>query len=83
MFFCLKCCNYLSIICCWRKKNSSFNQYKFANQISKNSGAQVILVNNVKEIYKYLKNNLKSDEIVIGMGAGLISKWMRELKNLL
>ncbi len=65
------------------KKNSSFNQYKFANQISKNSGAQVILVNNVEEIYKYLKNNLKSDEIVIGMGAGLISKWMRELKNLL
>ncbi len=65
------------------KKNYNFNQYKFAKQISKNSNTQVILVNNVKEIYKYLKNNLKNDEIIIGMGAGLISKWIRELKHLL
>ena len=32
---------------------------------------------------KYLRKNLIKDEIVIGMGAGSISKWMYNLKNYL
>ncbi len=63
------------------KKNSKFNQIKFAKLISKFSKNQVILVNNFKELKEYFKKNLTENEIIIGMGAGTISKWMGELKN--
>ncbi len=63
------------------KKNSKFNLIKFANSISKNSRTQVIIVKNIEELINYLRKNLTHDEIVIGMGAGTISKWMVELKN--
>ena len=62
------------------KKNLKFNIAKFAELISKNSNTQVIIIKNETELHKYLKKNLISDEIVIGMGAGLISKWMAALK---
>ena len=35
------------------------------------------------ELCQYFKKNLISDEIIIGMGAGLISKWITGLKSLL
>ena len=63
------------------KKNSKFKLIKFANQISKNSKTQVIIVKNEIELSKYFKKNLISNEIIIGMGAGIISKWMKGLKN--
>ena len=47
----------------------------------KNSNTQVIIVKNEIELSKYLRKNLISNEIIIGMGAGAISKWMRGLKN--
>ena len=62
------------------KKNISFDLIKFSNLIAKNSNTQVIIVKNEVDLSKYLKKNLISDEIVIGMGAGVISKWMRGLK---
>ena len=61
-------------------KNLKFNLINFANLIAKNSKTQVIIVNNEMELTKYFKKNLISDEIIIGMGAGAISKWMRGLK---
>jgi UDP-N-acetylmuramate--alanine ligase len=64
-------------------KNSKFNLIKFAEMIAKNSKTQVILVKNEIELSKYLKKNLISDEIIIGMGAGAISKWMAGLRYLL
>ncbi len=63
------------------KKNSKFNLVKFAKLIIKNSNTQVIIVKNEIELSKYLKKNLISNEIIIGMGAGLVSKWMAGLKN--
>ena len=63
------------------KKNFNFNLLKFAKLISKNSKVQVILVKNQKELSNYLKKNLIKDEIVIGMGAGIISEWMRSLQS--
>ena len=63
------------------KKNLKFDLLKFADLIAKNSNSQVIIVKNELEISKYLKKNLISDEIIIGMGAGAISKWMSGLKN--
>ena len=63
------------------KKDTSYNFISFANKIAKKSNVQVIFVKNSQELKNYLKRNLIDDEIVIGMGAGNISNWMRELKN--
>ena len=60
--------------------NSKFNIKKFASMIAKNSNTQVIIVKNEKELENFLKKNLISNEIIIGMGAGLISKWIIGLK---
>jgi UDP-N-acetylmuramate-alanine ligase len=65
------------------KKNIKFNLIKFANLIAKNSKTQVIIVKNEIELRNYFKKNLVSNEIIIGMGAGNISKWMATLKFLL
>ena len=65
------------------KKNSKFNLIKFAKLIGKNSNIQVIIVKNEIELSQYFKKNLVSNELIIGMGAGTISKWMMKLKNLL
>ena len=62
------------------KKNLKFSIIKFAELISKNSNTQVVIINNEIELNKYFKKNLISNEIIIGMGAGLISKWMTSLK---
>ena len=60
-----------------------YNNEKFARLITKFSKTQVILIKDENDLSKYLKKNLISDEIVIGMGAGTISKWMNNLKNIL
>ena len=62
------------------KRNLNFDLFNFAKLISKNSKTQTVLVKNQRELSNYFKKNLISDEIVIGMGAGSISQWMRELK---
>ena len=62
------------------KKNLNFNLLNFAKLISKNSKTQTVIVKNQKELSNYFKKNLINDEIIIGMGAGSISQWMRELK---
>ena len=63
------------------KRNPKFNLIKFSNQIAKNSKTQVVIVRNEIELSKYFRKNLISDEIVIGMGAGIISKWIIGLKT--
>ena len=63
------------------KKDRYYNANKFAKLIAKNSRVQVIIVKKENEIKNYLLKNLINDEIVIGMGAGTISNWMRDLKN--
>ena len=65
------------------KKNFKFNLINFSNLIAKNSKTQVIIIKNEIELCKYLKKNLINNEIIIGMGAGSISKWMTGLKSLL
>ncbi len=62
------------------KRNLKYDQINFAKLISKLSKSQVIVIKNYQEIQKYFKKNLFSNEIIIGMGAGLISKKMGELK---
>ena len=63
--------------------DKTYNKNKFAQSISKFSKTQVILVESENDLTKYLRKNLINDEIVIGMGAGSISRWMYNLKNIL
>ena len=63
------------------KKNFKFDLIKFANLIAKNSKTQVVIVKNELELNRFFKKNLISNEIIIGMGAGLISKWITNLKT--
>jgi len=56
-----------------------FDQEKFSNLIGKKSQTQVVNVNNQKELKSYFKKNLISDEMVICMGAGSISSWIKEI----
>ena len=65
------------------KRNSKYKTIKFAKLISKLSKTEVIIIRDFKELKIYFKKNLNSDEIIIGMGAGLISKHMRNLKEVL
>ena len=41
------------------------------------------MINNDKELAKFVKQNIYGDKIVIGMGAGTISSWMRNLPKLI
>ena len=61
------------------KKKYSFNQYKFSKFISNQSKTQVINISNQKELLSYFNKNLIEDELVICMGAGSISNWIREI----
>ena len=60
-----------------------FSYKNFANQIIKNSKVQLFLVDDKFQLAKYIRNNIYGKQIVIGMGAGTISSWMRELPKLL
>ncbi len=60
-----------------------FSYINFAKQIIKKSKVQLILVNDKFQLAKYVKNNIYGKKIVIGMGAGTISTWMRELPKIL
>tara|TARA_B100001123_G_scaffold417565_1_gene520437 strand:+ start:1 stop:1338 length:1338 start_codon:yes stop_codon:yes gene_type:complete len=60
-----------------------FDYFKFAKEIIKNSKVELIMINNEKELSKYVKHNIYGDNIVIGMGAGTISNWIRNLPKLI
>ena len=60
-----------------------FSYLNFAKEVIKNSKVQLFLVDDKFQLAKYLKNNIYGKKIVIGMGAGTISTWMRELPELL
>ena len=61
----------------------NLNYYKFADQITKKSKVQVFIINNKYELAKFLKQYLNLKNVVIGMGAGSISNWVKELPNLM
>jgi len=60
-----------------------FNYLNFAKEIIKNSKVKLFLVNDNNQLAKFLKKNMYGKKIVIGMGAGSISNWMRELPKLM
>ena len=60
-----------------------FNYTSFAKDIIKNSKVKLFMVNDQYQLAKFIKNNIYGKKIVIGMGAGTISSWMRELPKLI
>jgi UDP-N-acetylmuramate--alanine ligase len=65
------------------KMKLGFNYTNFAKDIIKNSKVKVFLVENQKQFTHFIKKNIYGKKIVIGMGAGSISNWMKELPNLI
>ena len=63
------------------KKDPKYNQNNFAKLIAKNSKVQVIILKDEQELKKFFQKNIINNEIVIGMGAGSISKWIRNLES--
>ena len=60
-----------------------FNYINFAKEIIKNSNVKLFLVKDNYQLAKFLKNYMYGKKIVIGMGAGSISNWMRKLPELI
>ena len=61
------------------KLKLGFNYLNFAKTIIKNSKVNVFLINNEIQLARYVKQNIYGKKIVIGMGAGSISAWIRNL----
>ena len=65
------------------KMKLGFNYNNFAKDIIKYSNVKLFLVDDQYELAKFIKNNIYGKKIVIGMGAGTISTWMKELPKLI
>ena len=60
-----------------------FSYLNFAKQIIKNSKVKLFLISDLNQLVKFLRKNMYGKKIVIGMGAGSISSWMRKLPELI
>ena len=65
--------------CFGEKIKYNFNQDNFSKLISKKSKTQIINIKNQIELKSYFKKNILEDEMIICMGAGSISNWIREI----
>ena len=61
------------------KTDKNYNSLNFAKLISRNSHVQVVIIENQNDLRKFFVKNLIDNEIVVCMGAGSISKWLREM----
>ena len=60
-----------------------FNYLTFAKEIIKNSKVKLFLVKDNLQLASFIKKSMHGKKIVIGMGAGSISNWMREIPKLM
>ena len=60
-----------------------FDYIKFAKEIIKNSKVKLFMISDNFQLAKFIKKNMHGKKIVIGMGAGTISNWMRSLPELI
>ena len=65
------------------KLKLGFNYLNFAKTIVKNSKVNVFLINNEVQLARFVKQNVYGKKIIIGMGAGSISSWIRNLPKLI
>ncbi len=60
-----------------------FNYESFAKELSHQSKVQIYLVKDKQNLAKFIKQNIYGNKIVIGMGAGSISNWIKELPKII
>ena len=60
-----------------------FNYNNFAKDIIKNSKVKLFMVKDQHDLSRLIKSTIYGKKIVVGMGAGTISSWMRELPSLI
>tara|TARA_B100000579_G_scaffold262144_1_gene215987 strand:+ start:117 stop:1511 length:1395 start_codon:yes stop_codon:yes gene_type:complete len=60
-----------------------FSYLSFANELINKSKVRLIFIQDQYELAKFVRQNIYGHKIVIGMGAGSISGWMRDLPKLL
>ena len=60
-----------------------FNYLNFAKEIAERSKVKVYLIKNQFQLSKFVKQYIYGNKVVIGMGAGSISNWIKELPKLL
>ena len=65
------------------KMRLGFTYKNFAKEIIKNSKVKLFMVDDQYQLAKFIKNNIYGKKIVVGMGAGTISAWMKELPSLI
>jgi len=62
-------------------KKYNFNQDNFSKLISRRSKTQVVNIKDQKDLKNFFSKNLLSDEMIICMGAGSITNWIKEIGN--
>ena len=70
-----------SVYSAGEKKDISYNRQKFSDLLTKNSKVHVINIYNENDLKNYFKKVLLNNTIILGLGAGNISQWIRDLKG--
>ena len=81
---CFKMADYL-ILCpifkAGEKIKLGFKYENFAKQIIQKSKVNLIMIEDENDLLKFVKQNIYGESLAIGMGAGSISNWLRNLQN--
>tara|TARA_A100001011_G_scaffold24336_1_gene24192 strand:- start:5903 stop:7294 length:1392 start_codon:yes stop_codon:yes gene_type:complete len=64
------------------KLRLNFTYNSFAKLIIKNSNVKLVQVDDELQLQRFIKQNAFGEKIYIGMGAGSISNWMKNLENI-
>lgn len=65
------------------EKNSKFNLEKFGKKISRNSQTEVVIIKDQENLNIFLNKNFSKNDLIIAMGAGNISQWIRSISKTL
>ena len=61
----------------------NFSYESFAKQIAIESKVRLYIIKDRRNLAKFVKHNIYGNKIVIGMGAGSISNWIKELPKVI
>ena len=65
------------------KLKLGFNYLSFAKEIIKKSKVELYIIKDQYQLARFIKQKMYGSKIVIGMGAGSISSWLKELPKLI
>jgi UDP-N-acetylmuramate--alanine ligase len=63
------------------EKNIKFNLEQFGKKIAKNSKTEVVIIKDEENLNVFLNKNFVINELIIAMGAGNISQWIRSISK--